>query len=208
MGALRQTLSEYSSHDKTSFADATRRYLSNQPLYVPVREAREESKRQQFVAKENEKRKAKDQIICIRGLAESDDDNASVKELWDELGVSPRLVETRRIDVKRKDEDDAVFHSGPRHLIVKLKTVKNKLEILRSASKLRSSVKFRNVYINRDLTAVEAKELFEMRKECKARNENFSSDGQMNNSSWVSQSAQSPACSETMTTATQNQYSR
>ena len=176
MGALRQTLSEYSSHHKTSFADATRRSLFNQPLYVSVREAREESKRQEFVAKENEERKAKEQNVCIRGLAESDDDNALVKEICDDLGVSPRLVETRWIDIKRKDKDDAVFHSGPRHLIVKLETVKNKLEILRSASKLRSSEKFRNVYINRDLTALEAKELFEMRKECKARNEKISSD--------------------------------
>ena len=174
-GALRQTLSEYSSHDKTSFADATRRSLSNQPLYVSIREAREESKRQEFVAKENEKRKAKEQNICIGGLAESDDDNALVKEICDELGVSPRLVETRRLDVKRKDKDDAVFHRGPRH-IVKSETVKKKLEILRSASKLRSLEKFRNVYINRDLTALEAKKLFEMRKECKARNDKISSD--------------------------------
>ena len=112
----------------------------------------------------------------MRGLAEFDDDNDLVKEICDELGVSPRLVETRRIDVKRKDKDDAVFHSDPRHLIVKLETVKKKLEILRSASKLRSSEKFRNVYKNRDLTALEAKELFEMRKECKARNEKISSD--------------------------------
>ena len=176
MGALRITLSEYSSHDKISFADATRRSLSNQPLYVSVREAREESKRQEFVTKENEKRKTKEQNICIRGLAESDDDNPLVKEICDELGDSPRLVETKKIDDKRKDKDDAVFHSGPRHLIVKLETVKNKLEILRSASKRRSSGKFRNVYINQDLTALEAKELFEMRKECEARNEKISSD--------------------------------
>ena len=150
--------------------------FSNQPLYVSVREAKEESKRQDFVVKKNEQRKGKEQNICIRGLAESDDDNALVKGICDELGDSPWLVETRRIDIKRKDMDDAVFHSRARHLIVKLETVKNKLEILRSASELRSSEKFRNVYINRDLTALEVKELFEMRKECKARYEKISSD--------------------------------
>ena len=89
MGALWQTLSEDSSHNKTSFADATRRSLSNQPLYVSVREARKESNRQESVAKEDEKWKAKEQNICITGLAESDDDNALVKEICDELGGFP-----------------------------------------------------------------------------------------------------------------------
>ena len=68
----------------------------------------------------------------------------------------------------------------PKHLVVTLEAAKNRAELLRTSQKLKST-SYERVYIDPDFTPVEAKELFDLRAECRRRKESLSSP----NDRWV-----------------------
>ena len=108
--------------------------------------------------------------LIIRGVEEKDDgaleerrlhDEATVQDVFLDIGITDaEPVECRRIGKKR---------NGPRMLKVKLGDVEEKMTILRKSKNLRNSSKYKDVYINPDLTPLQQDQEKKLRSELKER---------------------------------------
>ena len=106
--------------------------------------------------------------------------------------MTPKFKSMTRIDRKpqaglkepRKSKANTQINDNtsqqPKHLVVTLETTKNRAELLRASQKLKGT-SYDRVYIDPDYTPVEAKELFDLRAECRRRNDSLSSP----NDRWV-----------------------
>lgn len=160
------------------------------PIYVAIRQAEEEQKVLSAVKKEEKEREKRSLNIRIRGLEESENDAETFKDVCRQLGVTAKVKSLTRIDRKprlkesltRKSNTEATDNTlqQPKHLVVTLETTKNRAELLRASQKLKGT-SYDKVYIDPDYTPVEAKELFDLRVECRRRNESISSP----NDRWV-----------------------
>ena len=90
-------------------------------------------------------------------------DTQTIKDVIQELGCDPDFTNVRRIG--------RMTSGRPRLLCFRCNNEEAKFSLLRNAKKLRSSDKFKGVYINRDLTPLEQKQRKVLLEELKKRRE-------------------------------------
>jgi len=110
--------------------------------------------------------------IVIAGIPEDEDEDeltTKAKDVIEKLDCSVDEIEFSRIG-KATD-------NRPRLLKVTFTSLREKLEAVRKASRLRNDETFRGIYVNSDLTFVERKENKRLRDECaSSKRENLNAD--------------------------------
>ena len=155
------------------------------PISVAIKQAEGEQKVLSAVKKEEKEREKRSLNIRIRGLEETENDDEAFKDVYRQFGVTPSVNSMTRIDRKpqaglkapRNGKANTQINDNtsqqPKHLVVTLETIMNRAELLSASQKL-NSTSYDRVYFHPDYTPVEAEELFDLRAECRRRNESFS----------------------------------
>jgi hypothetical protein len=125
------------------------------------------------VASDATERSERANNIKVSGLPEAqvnDGDNRSEKQDFiemcnDVLGISLTVEKTHRVG-----RTPAVNDTKPRSMIVTFNNAQHRRLLLQKAHLLKNSARFGNVFIGPDLTRMQEKEAFEMRKACRTRN--------------------------------------
>lgn len=123
---------------------------------------------------ESEERWRRRDFLIVSGMPEhssgsvderNEKDRALAVELAHELGIAD-------FEPDQVDRIGRVTGAKPRLLRIKCQNMSVKLSLLRHSKKLRESTRFRNVYINPDLTKQQRVKGAELRSELKRRREN------------------------------------
>ena len=122
--------------------------------------------------KELELREHKSRNIIVKGLEEADNEDSEmcrIESLLSDLGTELKrdnIERTFRIKKKSENDNDD-YKNYNRPVIVRFKTVDDKDAVLKNSRNAMNFPKYKNVYINRDLTQMESEELFNLRQKAK-----------------------------------------
>ena len=111
---------------------------------------------------ENNDKKGREQNIVITNINEDKDANQEVEDLLTHLDVTVEVQAIRRMGKERKP-------NKTRSVWVKLSSKKERNTVLENAKKLAGVNRWKEVYVNKDMTETEQKEAYELRKELRER---------------------------------------
>lgn len=120
---------------------------------------------------ENNDKKGRECNVVIAGIDEEKDETEEVEEMLTYLNVTVEVDGIRRMGRDKKPGMN-------RQVWVRLGSKKERNTVIENAKKLKDEEKWRNVYINRDMTESERTEAYNLRKELRAKRAQEQQNGQ------------------------------
>lgn len=111
---------------------------------------------------ENNDKKGRESNLVVAGIDEEKDATKEIEDLLSYLNVTVEVDGIRRMGKERKE-------GKHRQVWVKLASKNERNSVLEKANKLRNENRWKNIYINKDMTEAERKEAYDLRVELRRR---------------------------------------